>query len=76
MANKSKDFIFFPLLSIILVGAFAVGLGIIFMLLEHYGPSPKVGHDEVPLLIIILGMALVIFVPVIATLLEKRTQIK
>ena len=76
MSNKSKDFIFFPLLSIILVGAFAVGLGIIFMLLEHYGPSPKVGHDEVPLLIIILGMALVIFVPVIATLLEKRTQIK
>ena len=76
MANKSKDFIFFPLLSIILVGAFAVGLGIIFMLLEHYGPSPKVGHDEVPLLIIILGMALVIFVPVIAALLEKRTTLK
>ena len=76
MANKSKDFIFFPLLSIILVGAFAVGLGVIFMLLEHYGPSPKVGHDEVPLLIIILGMALVIFVPVIAALLEKRTQVK
>ena len=76
MANKSKDFIFFPLLSIILVGSFAVALGVIFMLLEHYGPSPKVGHDEVPLLIIILGMALVIFVPVIAALLEKRTQIK
>ena len=76
MANKSKDFIFFPLLSIILVGAFAVGLGVIFMLLEHYGPSPQVGHDEVPLLIIVLGMALVIFVPGIAALLEKRTQIK
>ena len=76
MANKSKDFIFFPLLSIILVGAFAVGLGVIFMLLEHYGPSPKVGHDEVPLLIIVLGMALVIFVPGIAALLEKRSRIK
>jgi hypothetical protein len=76
MVNKSKDFIFFPLLSIILVGLFAVGLGVIFMLLEHYGPSPKVGHDEVPLLIIILGMALVIFVPVIAAILEKRTKVK
>ena len=71
MVNKSKDFIFFPLLSIILVG-----FGVIFMLLEHYGPSPKVGHDEVPLLIIILGMALVIFVPVIAAILEKRTKVK
>ena len=76
MANKSKDFILFPLLSMILVASFAVGLGIVFMLLEHYGPSPKVGHDEVPLLIIVLGMALVIFVPGIAALLEKRTQTK
>ena len=74
MANKSKDFILFPLLSIILVAAFAVGLGVVFMLLEHYGPSPKFAGDEVPLFIIILGMALVIVVPAIAALLEKRTK--
>ena len=74
MSNKSKDFIFFPLLSICLVTSFEIGLGVIFMLLEHYGPSPKVGHDEVPLLIIVFGMALVVLVPVIAALLEKRTK--
>ena len=76
MANKSKDFILFPLLSMILVASFAVGLGIVFMLLEHYGPSPKVCHDEVPLFIIILGMALVVLVPAFAALLEKKTKPK
>ena len=54
MANKSKDFILFPLLSMILVASFAVGLGIVFMLLEHYGPSTKVGHAEVRIFIFIL----------------------
>jgi len=76
MSNKSKDFIFFPLLSICLVASFAVGLGVVFMMLEHYGPSAKIGHDEVPLLIIVLGIALVILVPAIAALLEKRTEVK
>jgi len=76
MSNKRKDFIFFPLLAICLVASFAVGLGVFFMLLEHYGPSPKIGHDEVPILIIILGMALVVGVPAVAAFLEKRTKAK
>jgi len=76
MSNKKMDFIFFPLLAICLVASFAVGLGVIFMLLEHYGPSPKIGHDEVPLLIIILGISLVIAVPAVAAFLEKKSKVK
>jgi len=58
--------ILFPLLSIIIITAFAGGLGVTFMLLEHYM------HSETGILI--LGSSLVVGVPTIAALIQKKIE--
>jgi len=58
--------IIFPLLSVIIIIIFAGGLGISFMLLEHYM------HNEIG--IIILGASLVVGVPSFAALLQIKIE--
>ena len=58
--------ILFPLLSIIIITAFAGGLGVTFMLLEHYM------HSETGILILV--SSLVVGVPTIAALIQKKIE--
>jgi MFS-type transporter involved in bile tolerance (Atg22 family) len=66
MSTNFKFAMLFPILSIICIAAFAGSLGVIFMVLDE----TAVGENGV----IILGSVLVIFVPLIAFLLERNTE--
>ena len=55
-----------PILSLAVVGGFAVSLGMIFLYLHH------AMHSELG--VIILGLALVIFVPVVAFMAERAVE--
>ena len=58
--------VFIPLLSLVAIAAYAGSLGVTFMYLHH------VMHGELG--VIILGMALVIFVPVAAFLAQNAVE--
>ncbi|MBM3935227.1 MAG: hypothetical protein FJ319_13170 [SAR202 cluster bacterium] len=62
-----------PLLAVISVAAFAGGLGYIFTLLAEVAHVDVAG-DESPIGVVGLGMAIVVFVPVIAAILERGTE--
>lgn len=55
----------FPLLAVLFIIAFGGGLGVTFMLLNHYFTEWSV---------VILGVALVVGVPAVAALLERRLE--
>ena len=63
--HRRVDPVLFPLLAVLTVAAYAGGLGVIFMVLEHYIQEAAV---------IALGVALVIGVPTAASLLERRLE--
>lgn len=56
-----------PLLSIIIVGSISIGLGVLFILLELYTPLHQWGSA-------IVGMGLVVGLPALAFILQKRTE--
>ena len=58
--------VFIPLLSMVVIAAFAGSLGVIFMYLHH------AMHNEWG--VIALGMALVVFVPVVAFLAQNAVE--
>lgn len=58
--------VFIPIVSLAVVGAVAVSLGLVFLYLHH------AMHSELG--VIILGMALVIFVPVGAFLAQNAVE--
>jgi hypothetical protein len=66
MKKSTIDAMFFPLLAVLLIAIYAGGLGVIFMVLEA---TPL--HTWGP---VILGVALVVGVPSVAALLERRFE--
>ena len=56
-----------PLLSIIIVGSISIGLGVLFILLELYTPLHQLGSA-------IVGMGLVVGLPALAFILQRRTE--
>ena len=66
MSNNVKFAVLFPILSILLIAAFAGGLGVVFMLL--YASAL---HENG---VIVLGTAIVVAVPLAAYLLERRVS--
>lgn len=66
MSNNMKFAIIFPILAIALIALYGGILGVIFIILNE----SAMGENSV----IILGSALVVLVPVIAYLLEKKTE--
>jgi len=63
--HRRVDPFLFPLLGVLSVATFAGGLGVIFMVLDHY-------MEEVS--VIVLGCALVVGVPAVAALLERKLE--
>ena len=66
MSDNMKFAILFPVLAIITIATFAGGLGVVFMLLN----ASALEENGV----IVLGSAIVIGVPVVAYLLERRVS--
>ena len=66
MSSNVKFAMLFPILAILCIAAYAGSLGVIFMLIN------ETGMEEIG--VIILGAALVIFVPLIAYMLERNTE--
>lgn len=66
MSNNMKFAIIFPILAMALIALYGGTLGVIFMILNE----SAIGENAV----ILLGSALVVLVPVIAYLLEKKTE--
>ena len=66
MSDNMKFAMLFPILAVVTIAAFAGGLGIVFMLINASE------LDEVG--VIVLGAAIVIGVPVVAYLLERRVS--
>ncbi|MCL0028790.1 hypothetical protein M1N23_01420 [Dehalococcoidia bacterium] len=66
MSNNVKFAVLFPILSILLIAAFAGGLGVVFMLL-----NASTLHENG---VIVLGSAIVVAVPFAAYLLERRVS--
>ena len=66
MSNNMKFAMLFPILAVITIATFAGGLGVVFMLLN--------ASELEELGVIILGSAIVIGVPVVAYLLERRVS--
>ncbi len=66
MSNNMKFAILFPILAIITIAAFGGGLGIAFMAI-HASEMEEIG-------VIVLGSAIVVVVPVVAYLLERRVS--
>jgi|TARA_B100001750_G_scaffold55036_1_gene41920 hypothetical protein len=56
-----------PLISFIVIAAFAIVLGYVFYQVHHHTDLGTYG-------VIIIGLALLILTPVIAFILEKRTE--
>ena len=66
MSDNMKFAMLFPILAIITIAAFAGGLGVVFMLINA-SEMEEVG-------VIILGSVIVVGVPVVAYLLERRVS--
>ena len=66
MSDNMKFAMLFPVLAIITIATFAGGLGVVFMLLN----ASALEENGV----IVLGSAIVIGVPVVAYLLERRVS--
>jgi hypothetical protein len=66
MMQRFMMAVLFPLLAMVVIVAFAGSLGVFFMYLEH------VMHNEWG--VIVLGMALVVFVPVAAFLAQNAVE--
>ena len=58
--------IFFPFLALLVIASFGGGLGVVFILLDHY-----VWKEWS---VVILGMSLVVGVPAVAALAQRRVE--
>ena len=65
--NKVALFAVVPVVSFIVIAVFAIALGYIFYQVHHHSSFGTNG-------VIVIGMALLILTPVIAFLLERRTE--
>ena len=63
--SRFNSAMLFPLLAILIIIAYGGGLGVTFMLLNHYLTEWSV---------VILGVALVVGVPAVAALLQRRLE--
>ncbi len=63
MSQRVIDAILFPLLSMVIIAAYAGGLGVLFIVIEH--SSLGLGG------VIILGVAIVVGVPGVAALIQR-----
>ncbi len=66
MSQRVIDAILFPLLSMLIIAAFAGGLGVLFIVIEHSAMG-LVG-------VIVLGVAIVVGVPAAAALIQRQTE--
>ena len=66
MSQRVTDAILFPLLSLIIIAAYAGGLGVLFIIIEH----SAFGLGGV----IILGVAIVVGVPGVAALIQRQIE--
>jgi hypothetical protein len=66
MSQRVVDAILFPLLSMIIIAAFAGGLGVLFIIIEH-STFGLVG-------VIVLGVAIVVGVPAVAALIQRQIE--
>ena len=66
MSQRVIDAILFPLLSLIIIAAYAGGLGVLFIIIEH----SAFGLGGV----IILGVAIVVGVPAAAALIQRQIE--
>jgi ABC-type proline/glycine betaine transport system permease subunit len=66
MSSNLKFAMIFPILAIVTIATFAGGLGVVFMLIN--------ASEMEELGVIILGSAIVVVVPVVAYLLERRVS--
>ena len=66
MSQRVIDAILFPLLSLIIIAAYAGGLGVLFIIIEH----SEFGIGGV----IILGVAIVVGVPGVAALIQRQIE--
>jgi hypothetical protein len=66
MSQLVIDAILFPLLSMLIIAAFAGGLGVLFIVIEHSAMG-LVG-------VIVLGVAIVVGVPAAAALIQRQTE--
>ena len=66
MSDNMKFAILFPILAVITIASFGGGLGILFMVINA-SELEEVG-------VIILGSAIVVLVPVVAYILERRVS--
>ena len=66
MSDNMKFAMLFPILAVITIATFAGGLGILFMVIN--------ASELEELGVIILGAAIVVGVPVVAYLLERRVS--
>ena len=66
MNQRVIDAILFPLLSMLIIAAFAGGLGVLFIVIEHSAMG-LVG-------VIVLGVAIVVGVPAAAALIQRQTE--
>ena len=66
MSDNMKFAMLFPVLAVITIASFAGGLGVVFMLINA-SALEEVG-------VIVLGSAIVVGVPVVAYILERRVS--
>ena len=66
MSQRVIDAILFPLLSMLIIAAFAGGLGVLFIIIEHSAMG-LVG-------VIVLGVAIVVGVPAAAALIQRQIE--
>ena len=66
MSDNMKFAMLFPILAVVTIAAFAGGLGVLFMVINASGIG-EIG-------VIVLGSAIVIVVPVVAYILERRVS--
>jgi hypothetical protein len=66
MSQRVVDAILFPLLSMIIIAAFAGGLGVLFIVIEHSALG-LIG-------VIVLGVAIVVGVPSVAALIQRQIE--
>ncbi len=65
-ADRVRMAMLFPLLAVLVIAAYAGGLGVLFMVLE----STSLGNW----LVVIVGLSLVIAVPTVAAIAEHRSE--
>ena len=66
MRDETKMAMLFPFLAVLFIAVFAGGLGVIFMVLESAVPDAWG--------VIVLGAALVVGVPAMAALIQRRVE--